>query len=46
MQAVIQLLEQGQIKPHIHQRLSLSQASEAHIMLDTGQARGNLVLKP
>lgn len=46
MQAVIDLLEQGQIKPRIAQRLKLDEARRAHEILEGGRELGKLLLRP
>lgn len=43
---LIALLASGKIKPHIHKRLPLSGAAEAHGLIEKGQVLGKLVLKP
>jgi NADPH2:quinone reductase len=39
-------LAKGQIKPHIHERLPLSEAARAHELLESGAVKGKLILKP
>ncbi len=39
-------LTKGQIKPHIHERLPLSEAARAHELLESGTVNGKLLLKP
>jgi len=43
---LIAMLSSGRIKPHIHDRLSLSRAAEAHALIEKGEVLGKLVLKP
>jgi NADPH:quinone reductase len=43
---LIRLLASGKIKPHIHKRLPLFQAAQAHELIENGQIHGKLVLKP
>jgi NADPH:quinone reductase len=43
---LIRLLSSGKIEPRIHKRLPLSQAAEAHALIEKGQVLGKLVLKP
>jgi NADPH2:quinone reductase len=46
MCALIDMLAQGLIKPHIHARLPLEAAAQAHAMLERGEVMGKLLLKP
>jgi NADPH2:quinone reductase len=39
-------LAKGQIKPHIHERLPLSEAARAHELLESSVVKGKLILKP
>jgi NADPH2:quinone reductase len=39
-------LAKGLIKPHIHERLPLSEAARAHELLESGAVKGKLILKP
>jgi NADPH:quinone reductase-like Zn-dependent oxidoreductase len=39
-------LAKGRIKPHIHERLPLSEAARAHELLESGTVKGKLILKP
>ncbi len=45
-QKMIQYLAEGRIKPHIHERLPLSKAAQAHELLEAGAVTGKLILKP
>jgi NADPH2:quinone reductase len=39
-------LADNRIKPHIHERLPLSEAARAHQLLESGKVLGKLILKP
>jgi NADPH2:quinone reductase len=39
-------LADKRIKPHIHERLPLSEAPRAHELLESGKVQGKLILKP
>ncbi len=39
-------LADKKIKPHIHERIPLSEAARAHELLESGQVLGKLILKP
>ena len=39
-------LADNRIKPHIHERLPLSEAARAHQLLESGRVQGKLILKP
>ena len=43
---LIAMLSSGKIRPHIHERLPLSRAAEAHALIEKGEVLGKLVLKP
>jgi len=43
---LIAMLSSGKIKPHIHARLPLSRAAEAHALIEKGEVLGKLVLRP
>jgi NADPH2:quinone reductase len=43
---LFQYLKQGTVKPHIHERIPLEDASRAHRMLESGAVTGKLILKP
>ncbi|MGD2098402.1 MAG: zinc-binding dehydrogenase [Desulfobacterales bacterium] len=45
-QTLFKDLADGRIKPHIHDRLPLSEAARAHQLLESGRVRGKLILKP
>ncbi|MFQ6372665.1 NAD(P)H-quinone oxidoreductase [Shewanella sp. YIC-542] len=45
-QQVWPLLANGLLKPHIHQQFSLSQAADAHALLQSGRHFGKVVLTP
>jgi NADPH2:quinone reductase len=45
-QALIDWLAAGKIRPLIHARLPLAEASRAHEMLEAGEVIGKLLLKP
>jgi NADPH:quinone reductase len=44
--ALVDWLAAGEIKPLIHARLPLSQAHQAHEMLEAGEVIGKIVMKP
>ena len=44
--ALINLLDNQTLKPHIHARLPLSDARKAHEMLEGGNVMGKILLKP
>jgi NADPH2:quinone reductase len=44
-QKMIQYLTEGQIKPHIHERIPLAEAARAHELLEGGAVMGKLILK-
>jgi NADPH2:quinone reductase len=46
MRRLIQLLSEGRIKPRIGARLPMSQAAEAHRLLESGAVAGKIVLHP
>jgi NADPH2:quinone reductase len=46
MRRLIQLLAEGRIKPRIGARLPMSQAAEAHRLLESGAVAGKIVLHP
>ena len=46
MRAIIDTLATGKLKPHIHERLPLTQAARAHEMLESGTVMGKLLLTP
>lgn len=46
MRALLPMLEQGLIKPHIDSRFPLAQARQAHELLDSGKVLGKIILKP
>jgi NADPH:quinone reductase-like Zn-dependent oxidoreductase len=39
-------LKEGNIKPHIHERIPLAEAPRAHRLLESGSVTGKLILKP
>jgi NADPH:quinone reductase-like Zn-dependent oxidoreductase len=39
-------LADGKIKPHIFERIPLSEAARAHELLENGTVQGKLILKP
>jgi NADPH:quinone reductase len=39
-------LAENRIKPHIHERIPLSEAARAHKLLEGGKVQGKLILKP
>jgi NADPH2:quinone reductase len=43
---LFQYLADKKIKPHIYERLPLSEASRAHELLESGKVLGKLILKP
>ena len=43
---LFQHLADKKIKPHIHERIPLSEAARAHELLESGQVLGKLILKP
>lgn len=45
-QILLDWLASGQIKPHVHDVLHLSQAPQAHVWLESGQVCGKLLLSP
>ncbi|MEU3786423.1 zinc-dependent alcohol dehydrogenase family protein [Streptomyces sp900129855] len=46
MRALIAMLAEGRIRPHIHRRFKLSQAREAHELLEQGEVTGKILLQP
>ena len=46
MRALIAMLAAGKLKPHIHARLPLAEATRAHEMLESGAVMGKLLLTP
>ena len=46
MRALIEMLAAGKLHPHIHARLPLSEAVQAHEMLESGAVLGKLLLRP
>jgi len=42
---LVQYLEQGRIKPHIHQKIALSEAAYAHQLMESSNVKGRLILK-
>jgi NADPH2:quinone reductase len=44
--ALIDMLAAGKLKPRIHARLPLAQAARAHEMLESGAVMGKLLLTP
>ena len=44
--ALLRLLGEGAIRPPIHERVPLAEASRAHELLENGRVLGNLLLKP
>ncbi|HUZ73296.1 MAG TPA: zinc-dependent alcohol dehydrogenase family protein [Stellaceae bacterium] len=46
MRALIDMLAAGQLHPHIHARLKLADAVEAHRRLESGDVIGKLLLQP
>jgi len=46
MRALIELLGEGKLHPHIHARLKLADAQKAHEMLESGAVIGKLLLQP
>jgi NADPH:quinone reductase len=46
MQALLNLLAAGRIRPLIHDRLPLAEAARAHELLESGKVIGKLLLKP
>jgi NADPH2:quinone reductase len=43
---LIRLLAEGKIRPPIHERIPLSQASRAHALLEGGKVLGKIIMKP
>jgi NADPH2:quinone reductase len=43
---LLRLLAAGKIRPVISQRLPLAEAARAHVLIESGQVHGKLVLKP
>jgi NADPH2:quinone reductase len=43
---LMKYLADNRIKPHIHERLPLSEAARAHQLLESGRVQGKLILKP
>jgi NADPH2:quinone reductase len=43
---VLGYLMEGKIRPHIHERIPLSEAARAHRLMESGAVMGKLVLKP
>ena len=39
-------LAEKKIRPHIHERIGLSETARAHELLETGGVQGKLILKP
>jgi NADPH:quinone reductase len=46
MRALIDMLAAGRLRPRIHGRLPLAEATQAHRMLESGEVLGKLLLKP
>jgi len=46
MERLIELVEAGVVRPHVHAEVPFSRAAEAHLMLETGANRGKVVLIP
>jgi len=46
MQKMVQYLAEGKIKPHIYEKIPLSDASRAHELLESQKVVGKLVLNP
>jgi NADPH:quinone reductase len=46
MRALIDMLAAGQLHPHIHARLKLAEARQAHKLLESGKVMGKLLLQP
>ncbi len=46
MDRLFTYLAEKKIKPHIHERIPLSQAALAHELIETGAVMGKLILKP
>jgi NADPH2:quinone reductase len=45
-EALFRYLADKKIKPHIYERLPLSEAARAHQLLESGKVQGKLILKP
>ncbi len=45
-EVLFRYLKEGTVKPHIHERIPLEDASRAHRMLESGAVTGKLILKP
>ena len=43
---IANLLDKGEIKPYIYKRMHLSEAAEAHSMIESGTTVGKIILKP
>ena len=43
---LMEMIAAGRIKPHIHARLPLAEASTAHAWLEDGSVMGKVVLQP
>ncbi len=46
MRALIDMLAAGQLRPHIHARLKLADAAQAHRLIESGEVMGKLLLQP
>jgi len=46
MKILIQYLKEGKIKPHIHEKIPLSEAARAHQLMEQSAVMGRLLLNP
>ena len=46
LERVWPLLEEGRIRPVIHQQFALAEAAQAHALMESSQHIGKLVLRP
>ncbi|VAW82002.1 hypothetical protein MNBD_GAMMA13-1110, partial [hydrothermal vent metagenome] len=46
IQKLIQYLDDGKIKPHIHEKIPLHEAARAHQLLENSEVMGRLILLP
>jgi NADPH2:quinone reductase len=46
VEILFKYLADKKIKPHLYERLPLSEAARAHELLESGKVQGKLILKP
>ena len=46
MKTLLQYLAEGKIKPHIHEKITLSEAARAHQLMESSSVKGRLILVP